>query len=180
MIAHWVSCKNDNHRCPKSIFLIALLADGFCMGSRLLTAGCLCFFTLSDHIIQYGLQIHHTACTCTPLKRSHGLFFLHCLELLHTGNLALQNLKQLHRKGNRFCTGMEWHFSFDIVEKLPLPSDQMSIPSLHPLCHVKEIKSWQSGSPFRWKIQAVSWNTFQVRASANVLQNDFLYSVGKR
>lgn len=176
IIAHWVSYTNDNHWCSKkSIFLIASLADGSCTGSHFLTAGCLCFFALSNQIIQYGLQIHHTAYTYTPLKRSLG-FFSAMLELLHTGDLTLHNLKQLNRKGNRFCSGKGCHFSFEIMEKLPL--------SLHPPCHVKEIKGWHSGSPFRWKTQAsicvLKYFFSKSRTSASFLQSYLVYSAGKR
>lgn len=113
--------------------------------SHFLTAGCLCFFSLSNQIIQYGLRTHHTAETYTPLKRSHS-FFSAALELLHSGDLTLQNLKHLNRKGNRFYTGEGCHFGFEIMEPFPL--------SLHFPCRVKVVKGWRSASSFTWKTQA--------------------------
>jgi len=111
----------------KSTFLIALLAYGFCTGSHFLTAGCLCFFTHSNHIIQYGFLINHSMDTFTPLIL--WPFFPATLELLHTANVVLYNLEELTRIGNRFYTVKKCHFSFDIVDKLLLPSNQNEHPS---------------------------------------------------
>lgn len=59
--------------------------------------------------------------TLTPLIS--WPFFPATLELPYTGNVVLQNLKELTRTGNRFYTVKKCHFSFDIVDKLLLPSN---------------------------------------------------------